>query len=68
MKTGWIFTAAAVAAAALAGCREKGGRGPGPAPGDGGAQVAIPRIEKMDNMPGPYKIIEWKGKALEVDK
>lgn len=67
MKTGWIFTAAAVAAAALAGCREKGGREPGPAPGDGVAQVAIPRIEKMDNMPVPYKIIDWKRKALEFD-
>ena len=67
MKTGWIFTAAAVAAAALAGCREKGGREPGPAPGDGVTQVAIPRIEKMDNMPVPYKIIDWKRKALEFD-
>ena len=67
MKTGWIFTTAAVAAAALAGCREKGGREPGPAPGDGVAQVAIPRIEKMDNMPVPYKIIDWKRKALEFD-
>ena len=29
--------------------------------------MAIPRIEKMDNMPVPYKIIDWKRKALEFD-
>jgi len=30
-------------------------------------QVSIPRIEMMPNMPAPYKIIDWKEKAKELD-
>ena len=30
-------------------------------------QTSIPRIEQMPDMPGPYKIINWKQKALQFD-
>lgn len=30
-------------------------------------QVAIPRVEIMPNMPQPYKILDWKKKALDFD-
>ena len=38
--------------------------------GDFGAavtQTAIPRIEQMPDAPSPYKIIDWKQKAMEYD-
>lgn len=30
-------------------------------------QIAIPRIELMPNAPQPYKIIDWKQKAIDYD-
>jgi hypothetical protein len=30
-------------------------------------QTEIPRIESMPNMPGPYKILDWKKKAQDFD-
>lgn len=34
----------------------------------GSGQVAIPRIEQMPAMPEPYKMIDWRQKALRFDK
>ncbi|MDD4922806.1 MAG: hypothetical protein PHS30_10075, partial [Bacteroidales bacterium] len=30
-------------------------------------QVSIPRIELMPNVPQPYRIIDWKQKAIDYD-
>ena len=30
-------------------------------------QIAIPRVDKMPGIPQPYKIIDWKQKALDFD-
>ncbi|MCC8199309.1 MAG: hypothetical protein LIP06_12245 [Tannerellaceae bacterium] len=30
-------------------------------------QVSIARIEQMPNMPSPYKILDWKQKAVDLD-
>jgi hypothetical protein len=35
--------------------------------GDPVEQVAIPRIDAMPSMPEPYKILDWKQKAKELD-
>ncbi|MCL4484307.1 MAG: hypothetical protein M1445_17150 [Bacteroidetes bacterium] len=31
-------------------------------------QIKVPRVELMPNMPVPYKILDWKQKALNYDK
>lgn len=31
------------------------------------AQISIPRIDQMPELPQPLKIIDWKGKALQFD-
>ena len=55
--------------AGMTGCRQKTctAHTAGESFGSGVAQVTIPRIEKMDNMPLPYRIIDWRAKALEFD-
>lgn len=65
MKAGYVLIAAATVA--FTGCCDKKTGFDSPDFGDGVAQVAIPRIEKMDNMPIPYKIIDWKRKSIEFD-
>ena len=30
-------------------------------------QVAIPRVDNMPNMPSPYKMLDWRQKALDYD-
>lgn len=67
MKTRYLIIAAVISASAFYGCREKPLKGDSPYLGEGVAQVSIPRIERMDNMPLPYRIIDWRRKALDFD-
>lgn len=38
-----------------------------PQMGEPVAQVSLPRIDQMPDMPEPYKIIDWKKKTLQFD-
>ena len=35
--------------------------------GDPVKQVSISRIDQMPNLPEPYKILDWRKKALDFD-
>ena len=62
-----IYTISAVAV--LMACNpEKGGKSYPPAVlGNGTGQVEIGRISDMPEIPSPYKMLDWKQKALDFD-
>lgn len=48
-------------------CTDNVNQTPKPRPNNAVEQINISRVELMPNMPQPYKIIDWKQRALDFD-
>lgn len=48
-------------------CTDNVNQTPKPRPNNAVEQISISRVELMPNMPQPYKIIDWKQRALDFD-
>ena len=68
MKNGFNMTSLAIALCALCACNPEDVPRYGDVEmGNGVEQTEIERIAKMPNIPAPYKMLDWRQKALEFD-